>query len=89
MRYEYTRILLFADGGLRSERAPRRRGRGIDYISRVLDRDAGALNTPAYRALNPQGVVPTLVHDGRAFVESIVIMRYLDDAFSSPDLMPD
>ena len=63
--------------------------KGVDYISRVLDRDAGALNTPAYRALNPQGVVPTLVHDGRVFVESSIIMHYLDDAFSGPGLMPD
>ena len=63
--------------------------KGVDYVSRVLDRDAGALNAPSYRALNPQGVVPTLVHDGRVFVESSIIMRYLDDAFSGPDLMPD
>ena len=63
--------------------------KGVDYVSRVLDRDAGDLNTPTYRALNPQGVVPTLAHDGRVFVESSVIMRYLDDAFSGPDLMPD
>ena len=63
--------------------------KGVGYVSRVLDRDAGALNTPAYRALNPQGVVPTLVHDGQVFVESSVIMRYLDDAFAGPGLMPD
>ncbi len=63
--------------------------KGVDYISRLLDRDAGALNTPAYRALNPQGVVPTLVHDGRVLVESSIIMHYLDDAFSGPGLMPD
>ncbi len=63
--------------------------KGVGYVSRVLDRDAGELNTPAYRALNPQGVVPTLVHDGRVVVESSVIMRYLDDAFSGPDLRPE
>ena len=63
--------------------------KGVGYVSRVLDRDAGALNTPAYRALNPQGVVPTLVHDGQVFVESSVIMRYLDDAFAGPALMPE
>ena len=42
-----------------------------------------------YLALNPLGVVPTLVHDGAAIVESTVINEYLDDAFPDPPLRPD
>ena len=42
-----------------------------------------------YLALNPHGVVPTLVHDGAAIVESTVINEYLDDAFPDPPLRPD
>lgn len=61
----------------------------VAYTRRVLDRDAGALNTPAYRALNPKGVVPTLVHDGHVLVESSIIMTYTDDAFDGPSLRPD
>src|SRR5579875_2563430 len=36
---------------------------------------------PAYLKLNPNGVVPTLVHDGHVVTESTIILYYLDDAF--------
>jgi glutathione S-transferase len=43
---------------------------------------------PAYLKLNPNGVVPTLVHDGRVVIESTVILEYLDDAFPAVPLRP-
>ena len=43
---------------------------------------------PAYMKLNPNGVVPTLMHDGRPVIESSVILYYLDEAFPNPPLMP-
>jgi glutathione S-transferase len=43
---------------------------------------------PAYLKLNPNGVVPTLVHDGRVIIESTVINEYLDDAFPEIPLRP-
>jgi glutathione S-transferase len=43
---------------------------------------------PEYLRLNPSGVVPTLVHDGRVFLESSVICQYLDEAFPGHSLMP-
>lgn len=43
---------------------------------------------PAYLKYNPKGVVPTLVHDGRAIVESTLICEYLDETFPTPPLMP-
>jgi len=43
---------------------------------------------PAYLKLNPNGVVPTLLHDGTAITESSVILYYLDEVFPSPTLMP-
>jgi glutathione S-transferase len=43
---------------------------------------------PAYMRLNPNGVVPTLVHDGNVIVESSLILYYIDDAFPHPPLMP-
>jgi glutathione S-transferase len=43
---------------------------------------------PKYMQLNPNAVVPTLVHDGRPVIESSVILYYLDEAFPEPALMP-
>src|SRR5256885_8696990 len=43
---------------------------------------------PAYMKLNPNGVVPTLLHDGRPIVESSVILYYLDELLPDPPLMP-
>ena len=43
---------------------------------------------PAYLKLNPNAVVPTLVHDGCAVTESSVILYYLDEVFPAPSLMP-
>ena len=48
----------------------------------------GDQHDPAYRKLNPNGVVPTLVHDGKPIIESSLILYYLDDAFPEPPLMP-
>jgi glutathione S-transferase len=48
----------------------------------------GDQNDPAYLKLNPNGVVPTLVHDGDAIIESSLILYYIDDAFPDPPLMP-
>jgi glutathione S-transferase len=53
-----------------------------------LDLRRGDQFAPAYLKLNPNGVVPTLVHDGRAIVESTVIIEYLDDAFPDPPVRP-
>ncbi len=43
---------------------------------------------PEYLALNPHGVVPTLVHDGVPIIDSSVIIEYLDEAFPEPALSP-
>ena len=43
---------------------------------------------PWYLKLNPNGVVPTLIHDGRPVTESSVILYYLEDVFPDPALMP-
>ncbi len=41
-----------------------------------------------YLKLNPKGVVPTIIHDGRAVIESTLICEYLDDVFPRPALIP-
>ncbi len=48
----------------------------------------GDQNDPAYLKVNPNGVVPTLVHDGHTIIESSLILYYLDEAFPDRPLMP-
>jgi glutathione S-transferase len=45
--------------------------------------------TPEYFGINPNGLVPTLVHDGTVVIESDDIIDYLDDNFPSTPLKPD
>ena len=60
----------------------------LDWTGHLVDLMAGAQHAPAYRALNPKGQVPTLVHDGFVLRESSVITEYLDDAFPQHPLRP-
>jgi maleylacetoacetate isomerase len=42
----------------------------------------------AYRALDPQGMLPTLEIDGQALIQSLAIIDYLDRRFPEPPLLP-
>jgi glutathione S-transferase len=53
-----------------------------------LDLRSGAAQTPEYLILNPNGVVPTLVHDGRVIIESTVICEFVDDQWPDHALKP-
>ncbi len=53
-----------------------------------LVKDGGQHNAPAYRALNPQALVPTLEHDGRVITQSLAIIEYLDEIHPEPPLLP-
>ena len=51
--------------------------------------DFGAdMNEPGYRALNPMGKVPTIVHRGTVVTECAAICAYLADAFPEAGLAP-
>jgi glutathione S-transferase len=49
-----------------------------------LDLMAGDQLKPEYLALNPNGVVPTLDHDGAVVIDSSVIVEYLDEVAPEP-----
>ena len=50
-----------------------------------LDLHAGDQHKPEYLALNPNGVVPTLDHDGKVVIDSSVIIEYLDEIAPEPE----
>ena len=62
--------------------------KGLEFASHEVNLMTGEQHDPEYVKLNPAHVVPTLVHDGRVFVESSLIVKYLDDAFPDPPMRP-
>ena len=61
--------------------------KGLEYREHLMTLRGDQFDE-RYMKLNPNAVVPTLVHDGRPVIESSVILYYLDEAFPNPRLMP-
>ena len=61
---------------------------GVAYRLELVDFERGAQRSAEYLRLNPQGVVPTLVFDGRAHVESAAILLMLADRHPEARLAP-
>src|SRR5271154_5425522 len=59
-------------------------GKGMPFDEVKLDLLAGDQLKPDYLALNPNGVVPTLDHDGAIVTDSSVIIEYLDEIAPAP-----
>ena len=53
--------------------------KGLTYDDRCLDLFSGDQLKPEYLKINPNGVVPALLHKGRAVLDSAVIIEYLDE----------
>jgi len=62
--------------------------KGVPWTSRYVDLFKFDQMKPEYLALNPDGVVPTLVHHGAPVRESTIINEYIDAAFDGPRLVP-
>lgn len=62
----------------------------ICWESVIVDTARGDVGNlpPNYHALNPKGLVPTIIHDGVAIPESLVILEYLEDVFPERPLRP-
>ncbi|HTV38089.1 MAG TPA: glutathione S-transferase family protein [Xanthobacteraceae bacterium] len=60
----------------------------LPWTSEYIDLFKNEQYRPEYLKLNPKGVVPTLIHDGRAIIESTLICEYLDQTFPEPSLAP-
>jgi len=64
------------------------RAKGLDWQAIPVDLFKSEQYDPSYLKLNPKGVVPTLVHDGKPVIESTLICEYLDETFPDPPLIP-
>ena len=63
--------------------------KGLSYQGHHVDMAAMEHHSPEYLKINPNGVIPTLIHDGRPLHESGTICEYLDERFPDSPLRPE
>ena len=61
---------------------------GVPYELALVDRTAGAHKSPAYLALNPNGLIPVLVDGDSVLYESAAICLHLVDTHPQAGLAP-
>ena len=64
------------------------KGLAPEFVPVHLVRDGGQQHAPAYRVLNPQGLVPALEVDGHVLTQSPAILEWLDETHPEPPLLP-
>jgi maleylpyruvate isomerase len=62
--------------------------KGLEYEIRPVNLLAGEQGSQAYRALDPQGLVPTLEADGERLIQSPAILEGLEQTCPEPPLLP-
>ena len=62
--------------------------KGLDWQAHHIDLTQKENLKPEYLKLNPLGVVPTLVDDGKVVIESSIICEYLDEAYPQKTFRP-
>jgi glutathione S-transferase len=61
---------------------------GVSFERKAMSFRNNDLRSPEYRALNPEGKVPTLVIDGRPLTEVAAILYFLAKRFPEAELRP-
>src|SRR3569833_2257472 len=64
--------------------------KGIEYESACVDLrpNVAAQRTAEFLAVNPQGLVQALQHEGTTFTQSLAIIEYLDELYPQPPFLP-
>jgi len=62
--------------------------KGLDWEPHFVSLPGMEHRTPDYMALNPQGLVPALVEDGKVFAQSLAVLEYLEETYPEPPLLP-
>ena len=60
----------------------------LEWVDKRLDSRRGEHLKPEYLTINPNGLVPSLIHDGAIILDSSVIMEYLDEIFHNFSMVP-
>lgn len=61
---------------------------GTEFEPSMVKLHKGEQNSADYKALNPHGQVPVLVHDGQAVTQIVAIVLHLDHLFPSMGFLP-
>lgn len=64
------------------------KGLSPEFVPVHLVRGGGQQKTDAYRALNPQALVPTLEVEGAVLTQSPAILEWLEETHPTPALLP-
>ena len=62
--------------------------KGLAYEAAFVHLPSGEHRAPAYGALNPQALVPTLDDGGHLLTQSLAILEYLEETHPAPPLLP-
>lgn len=62
--------------------------KGLAYDQSPVDLRTGLQRSEAFRALNPQGLVPALEADGAVITQSPAILEWLEEVHPTPPLLP-
>lgn len=64
--------------------------KGLQYENRPvhLVREGGEQHGQAYRSINPQALVPSLLHGERVLTQSMAILEYIEESWGDPPLLP-
>ena len=62
--------------------------KNLDYVSHYVNLRTYEHYSTDYLKINPNGLIPSLLDDGKVIINSLAIMEYLDDIRSEPPLRP-
>lgn len=62
--------------------------KGLAHEDAFVHLRRGDQREDAYRAVNPQGLVPALEFDGHTLIQSLAIIEYLDETHPEPPFLP-
>src|SRR5436190_20236717 len=63
--------------------------KGLTYEASFVSLSKGEHNTPHYRRVNTQGLVPALIDDARLITQSLAIIEYIEERYPTPPLLPE
>jgi maleylacetoacetate isomerase len=63
--------------------------KGLAYEPALVNLAQSEHHEAPYRGINPQGLLPALVDEGRRLIQSLAIMEYLEERYPEPPLLPE